>query len=161
MQVGATPSEEEMSVDMKIGAKHDWKYTWTVEDVPTMHCFGEVSEEEQSNPLTIRTYQIDQTGQTDQTDHHRFPLRMICTDIYGEDKLLICITYVAHAAAWEPNNATKLKATMVWQPPPPPRLSQKRELLVGSSRRKTEGGGLQRLQVDHGNKCYNTMCVML
>ena len=31
-----------MAVDMKIGAKYDWKYTWTVEDVPTMHCFGEV-----------------------------------------------------------------------------------------------------------------------
>lgn len=45
VQAGATPTEEEMSVDMKIGAKHNWKYTWTVEDVPTMHCFGEVRRE--------------------------------------------------------------------------------------------------------------------
>ena len=42
VQAGLPPSEDEMAVDMKIGAKYDWKYTWTVEDVPTMHCFGEV-----------------------------------------------------------------------------------------------------------------------
>lgn len=42
VQTGPTPSNDEMSVDMKIGAKYDWKYTWIEEDVPKMYCFGEV-----------------------------------------------------------------------------------------------------------------------
>lgn len=31
-----------MQADMDIGAKHGWKYTWAVEDVPTVHCYGAV-----------------------------------------------------------------------------------------------------------------------
>ena len=43
-QVGPPPSEKDLAVDMEIGAKYNWKYTWTVEDVSTMHCFGGVSK---------------------------------------------------------------------------------------------------------------------
>ncbi|CAM9669072.1 unnamed protein product [Scytosiphon promiscuus] len=41
-QSGPPPSDEEMAIDMKIGAKYDWKYNWVVEDVPTVYCYGEV-----------------------------------------------------------------------------------------------------------------------
>lgn len=43
VQKGPDVPHEDMAVDMKIGAKFDWKYTWAEEDVPVMHCFGEVS----------------------------------------------------------------------------------------------------------------------
>lgn len=39
---GPAPSEEDMAVDMKLGAKYDWKYNWTIEDMPNVHIFGEV-----------------------------------------------------------------------------------------------------------------------
>lgn len=41
-QIGPPPSEEDMALDIKIGAKYNWKYNWSVEDVPSTHCFGEV-----------------------------------------------------------------------------------------------------------------------
>lgn len=41
-QAGPPLTEKDMAVDMEIGSKFDWKYMWKIEDVPTMHCFGEV-----------------------------------------------------------------------------------------------------------------------
>lgn len=38
---GLCEVQEDIVMDMKIGAKHDWKYSWAKEDVPTMHCYGE------------------------------------------------------------------------------------------------------------------------
>lgn len=49
-QVGPPPSEEDMALDIKIGAKYNWKYNWSIEDVPATHCFGEV------RPLEVIAY---------------------------------------------------------------------------------------------------------
>ena len=49
-QTGPPPSHEDMEKDMEIGAKHGWKYTWAVEDMPTVHCYGAVREGPSSSP---------------------------------------------------------------------------------------------------------------
>lgn len=41
-QAGPPPSHDDMKGDMEIGAKHGWKYTWAVEDTPTVYCYGAV-----------------------------------------------------------------------------------------------------------------------
>lgn len=41
-QAGPPPSHEDMKGDMEIGAKHGWKYSWAVEDMPTVYCYGAV-----------------------------------------------------------------------------------------------------------------------
>ncbi|CAM9720687.1 unnamed protein product [Ectocarpus sp. 6 AP-2014] len=50
VQTGPTTSNEDMAKDMEIGAKYDWRYTWAVEDMPTVYCYGAMSTIEATGP---------------------------------------------------------------------------------------------------------------
>ncbi|CAN0506602.1 unnamed protein product, partial [Ectocarpus sp. 12 AP-2014] len=50
VQEGPAPSNEDIAKDMEIGAKYDWRYTWVVEDMPTVYCYGAMSTCEATGP---------------------------------------------------------------------------------------------------------------
>ena len=79
-QTGPPPSHEDMEKDMEIGAKHGWKYTWAVEDMPTVHCYGAVREEPSSSPSSSLMFPADKCCRSlvrlsdDDTPRSPFPL---------------------------------------------------------------------------------------
>ncbi|CBN76982.1 glyoxalase family protein [Ectocarpus siliculosus] len=50
VQEGPAPSKEDMAKDMEMGAKYDWRYTWVVEDMPTVYCYGAMSTSAANTP---------------------------------------------------------------------------------------------------------------
>ncbi|CAM9577823.1 unnamed protein product [Sphacelaria rigidula] len=39
---GPPPSKEDMAIDIQFGEKYQWQWSWVIEDVPKMYCFGQV-----------------------------------------------------------------------------------------------------------------------
>lgn len=50
--VGSHKSNKDMEVDMRLGEKFKWKWSWCEVDAPKMYCFGEVMDNDKPSMVS-------------------------------------------------------------------------------------------------------------